>query len=176
MASDEGRRVTSRIAAASVLVVAVAGFCGATGWRPWSFGAGLEGRLAYGFACALPPLACLAVTIGRVAAHRHATPEEIAGSAFVGEPGPALRILLAVLQNTLEQVALAVPVYLAAALLLPEQWLGCVAGASALFVIGRVAFARGYARGAAERAFGFGLGFYPSVGLLVACLAAVAEA
>ena len=175
MAQNERRRVTGRIAAAVVLVVAVAGFCGATGWRPWSFGTGFEGRIAYGFACALPPLACLAVTIGRVAAHRHAMPEEIGGSGF-GEPGPALRILLAVLQNTLEQVALAVPVYLAAALLLPERWLGCVAGASALFVIGRVAFARGYARGAAERAFGFGLNFYPSVGLLVASLAAVVEA
>ena len=36
-----------------------------------------------------------------------------------------------------------------------------------LFLIGRITFFAGYARGAATRSFGFALTFYPSVMLLV---------
>ena len=173
MANEEQRGVLAGMIAAGVLIVGTALLCGSSGWRPWGFGTDAGGRLGYGFACILPVLACLAVAIGRVASHRFHSPDEIAGAALA-PTGPELRLLQSILQNTLEQVALATPVYLAAAALLPERWLGCVAAASALFVVGRVAFTRGYRKGARERAFGFALCFYATAGLLVACLAMVA--
>jgi len=168
------------MAAAAVLIGGAGLACGMTGWRPWTFGLGPFDRLAFGLACVLPPVASLAVAIGRVAAHRFFTPADLdasasdAGASEGARATPELRMLSAILQNTLEQVALATPVYLAAAMLLPERWLGLPAAASILFVVGRVSFARGYAAGAAGRAFGFAVGFYSTVLLLLAGLGAVA--
>lgn len=171
MTSPEQKRVFSRMAAAAVLLAAVAAACGVTGWRPWRGSIGEE-RLLYGLACALPVAVCLAVAIARVASHRFFTPADIAGGGLTAGTDE-VRVLNAVLQNTLEQAALAIPTYAAAALFLPDRWLGAVAGASALFVIGRIAFARGYSGGAADRAFGFAMCFYGTIGLLVATLAMV---
>ena len=46
--------------------------------------------------------------------------------------------------------------------------------AGLLFVIGRIAFFAGYARGAPARALGFALTFYPTVLLLLAALVTAA--
>jgi len=74
------------------------------------------------------------------------------------------------LQNTLEQGALALPVYLFWALDAPPRLVPAVAGAALLFLVGRILFFRGYARGAAGRALGFRLSFYPTVVLLLAAV------
>lgn len=170
--NDEQRQVASGMAGAAIVVLAAGFSCAATGWRPWGFGTSAADRMLYGAACTLPAIACLAVAIGSVAARRFFSPEDI-GGALSKVSTQELRIRAAILQNTLEQTGLAVPAFLAAAMLLPERWLGTVAAASILFVVGRIGFARGYRGGAAKRAFGFGVGFYPSVLLVLAGLISV---
>ena len=118
----------------------------------------------------LAPAAVLFVCIARLAKHRFTTPQDIHGSALT-EGTERARLLQALLQNTLEQAVLAIPVYLATALVFPPRLLPLVAAAAALFVIGRIAFFRGYAAGAPSRAAGFGLTFYPSVALLISVVA-----
>jgi len=127
-------------------------------------------RLKLAAWAALAPAAVLFVCIARLAKHRFTTPQDIHGSALT-EGTERARLLQALLQNTLEQAVLAIPVYLATALVFPPRLLPLVAAAAALFVVGRIAFFRGYAAGAPSRAAGFGLTFYPSVALLVSVVA-----
>ncbi len=166
--NGDQRAVASRIGAAALTTLVVLGIVGGAGWRP------LPERDPTGLAlvCLLLVALTLAVSIGRVAAHRLVTPEDIAGSGLTTGTD-RVRALNAVVQNTLEQAVLAIPTYLAAAMLLPERRSGMIAAAAVLFVIGRLSFARGYTQGAAGRAFGFGLTFYPTLMLLV--LSVVAE-
>lgn len=127
-------------------------------------------RLSLALRLDLALLVCLAMAIGRVASQRFHSAEDIGGGASPTESA-AIRESRAVLQNTLEQVVLAVPVHLALALLLPPGRMAVIAALVLLFVAGRIAFAAGYARGGPGRAFGFGLTFYPSVAALLAAAA-----
>jgi len=61
---------------------------------------------------------------------------------------------------------LAVAAYAIWAVVMPYSWLRSIVIAALLFVTGRVLFARGYRRGAPERALGFGLTAYPTFGML----------
>lgn len=79
-------------------------------------------------------------------------------------------MLQALLQNTLEQVLLAVLAHGAFAALAPPHWLGLIPTYTVLFVVGRLLFATGYAGGAGGRALGFALTFYPSMAMCVASL------
>ncbi len=54
------------------------------------------------------------------------------------------------------------------AVAMPHAWLASIPAAAALFVLGRFLFSRGYAQGAAARAIGFALTFYPTVLMLAA--------
>jgi hypothetical protein len=123
-------------------------------------------RLELAALAALAPVAVLFVCIARLAKHRFSTPADIQGSGLT-EGTERARLLQSLLQNTLEQTVLAIPVYLAAALILPPRLLPMIAAAAALFLIGRVLFFRGYASGAPSRAAGFGLTFYSSVAMLM---------
>lgn len=114
-------------------------------------------------------LVCLVVAIGRVAQGRFASAEDIGGAAAPTESA-FIRERRAQLQNTLEQVALALPVHLALATLLPPERMGVIAALVLLFVAGRIAFTLGYARGGPGRAFGFGLTFYPTAAALLAAV------
>lgn len=79
----------------------------------------------------------------------------------------------ALLQNTLEQVVLAVPVHVTLAVLVASS-VPLTIALAALFAIGRLLFWIGYAKGARARAFGSALTFYPTLaGLLIAVFAAV---
>ena len=80
-------------------------------------------------------------------------------------------MLRALLQNTLEQAVLAVAVYSAWAAAMPFVWLRAIPVAAVLFIAGRVLFARGYRKGAAGRAMGFGLTMYPTVTQLATLVA-----
>jgi hypothetical protein len=146
-------------------------------------GAGLGAAIAWPPRALVPPLAlssplatalawdvavvlCLAAHVGALARHRFFTPEDIDGSAR-GEDTPRARALQGALQNTLEQVALAVPTHLAWAALMPRAWQAAIPAAVVLFVVGRALFSWGFTRGAPARALGFALTFYPTVALLV---------
>jgi MAPEG family len=123
-------------------------------------------RMAWALPWAILPLLALMVSIMRVANHRFATSEDIDGSGLTAGT-QKIQILRAVLQNTLEQTVLAVGGYLIGAVALPHGWLRVIPAAALLFVIGRILFAAGYARGSDGRALGFGLTAYPTFTLLV---------
>ena len=117
-------------------------------------------------------LCWLAATIGNVARLRFFSADDIAGSGS-GNASAEVSRAKAVLQNTLEQVALAVPVHVALAVM-DASSVPLITALAALFAIGRLLFWIGFARGAEARAFGFALTFYPSLaGLVVAVLAAI---
>jgi hypothetical protein len=106
----------------------------------------------------------LAVAIGNVARLRFLSPADIAGSA-AGPASPRIEPAAAFLRNTLEQVALAIPVHLALAVAMPRP-VTLLVLLAVLFAIGRLCFALGYAGGAAARAFGFAMTFYPTLAAL----------
>jgi len=117
-------------------------------------------------------LCWLAATIGNVARLRFFSADDFAGSGS-GTATAEVGRAKAVLQNTLEQVVLAVPVHVALAVLVASS-VPLIVALAALFAIGRLLFWVGYARGAKARAFGFALTFYPSLaGLLTAVFATV---
>jgi uncharacterized membrane protein YecN with MAPEG domain len=165
----EQRGVALRMAAAVCVTVLVSAMClcrGAAG--PTA----LAERLTVAAGADVFVLCWLAAAIGNVARLRFFSEDDIAGSGSgvaTAEVGRAK----AVLQNTLEQVVLAVPVHVALAVLVASS-APLIVALAALFATGRILFWVGYARGAEARAFGFALTFYPSiVGLIVATFAAV---
>jgi uncharacterized membrane protein YecN with MAPEG domain len=114
----------------------------------------------------------LAATIGNVARLRFFSATDIAGSASTASSANVISAN-AVLQNTLEQVALAVPIHVALAALVVSS-VPLIIALSMLFAVGRFLFWIGYANGAKSRALGFALTFHPSVaGLTIAMVAAV---
>jgi len=165
MALNPKQQAVIRRAPAALLIVVAA--VAASGFIP-SAALPLDqpaDRLAWVLPWAILPMLGLMVSIMRVANHRFATPEDIDGSGLTAGT-QEIQILRAVLQNTLEQSVLAVGGYLIGAVALPHGWLRVIPAAALLFVVGRIFFAAGYARGAAGRALGFGLTAYPTFTLL----------
>ena len=128
-------------------------------------------RLTLWLACALIVASWLLVCVGRLAAHRFFTPEDIEGGGMAGNT-PRAALLQALLQNTLEQAVLAIIAYGAWLWLGPEERRGLVLVFALYFAVGRLLFFAGYARGAPFRALGFTLTFYPTVGLFLLVLPA----
>ena len=108
----------------------------------------------------------LAANVAMLARHRFFTPADIDGGGL-SDGTPAARVLQSVLQNTLEQVVLALSAHLIWAAVMPWRWQAAIPAAAMLFFVGRALFWRGYARGAPARALGFALTFYPTVAMLV---------
>jgi len=108
----------------------------------------------------------LAASIAMLARHRFFTPADIDGGGL-SDGTPTAKVLQSVLQNTLEQVVLALSVHLIWAATMPRQWQAAIPAAATFFFVGRALFWRGYAHGAPARALGFALTFYPTVALLV---------
>ncbi len=129
----------------------------------------LKARLAFVATCDLLVVFWLLIAVGSLARHRFFSPEDIDGGGLT-EATEAARIRQALLQNTLEQVVLALAVHLTGAVLLPTAWLPVLPAAAILFALGRFLFWRGYRRGAAARALGFGLTFYPTILLFLLLL------
>jgi hypothetical protein len=171
MAIDSTQKGVARgMASAIAFAIGVFAIAYVLQWPNFSSQPSVVVRLKLATLAALAPAAVLLLCIARLAKHRFWTPQDIHGSALT-EGTERARLLQALLQNTLEQAVLAIPVYLAAALVFPARLLPLVAAAAVLFVIGRIQFFRGYASGASSRAAGFGLTFYPSVALLISVVA-----
>lgn len=111
------------------------------------------------------------LAVVRLARHRLFSAEDLHGSA-TANGSPRARILQAVLQNTLEQAFLAVIAYGAWVALADFRSSALPALFALYFSVGRALFFFNYTRGAAARALGFALTFYPSACLIVATLAA----
>jgi hypothetical protein len=114
----------------------------------------------------LVPVLILGIAIGRLAKHRFFNADDIDGAGLTVASAEA-KLLQALLQNTLEQTALAVPTYLAWALLMPGAWLSTVPMAATFHALGRLLFFFGYEKGAGHGALGFALTFYSTMVLLV---------
>jgi hypothetical protein len=155
-------------AAGPALLTAIAAFAlsAVYGPRIWTVGSDLASRATLASWAVVFPASALFACIARLANHRFFTPEDIDGSALT-EGTEKAKLLQALLQNTLEQCCLAVPIYFAAAVAAPAALLPTVPAAAVMFLVGRLFFFAGYARGAPARAFGFGLTFYPTVFLLL---------
>lgn len=165
----EQRRVALGMASAALLSASV---LAALAWlrpfatpelpTPWM-------RLAFTMRTDVLLFAWLGAAIADVARQRFFSAHDIGGSAQ-GDASPAMRRANAVLQNTLEQTVFAFGSHLALAAHLPSRWMVVLPGLTGLFCLGRALFWIGYRGGAAARAFGFALTFYPSLG---ACIVAV---
>jgi hypothetical protein len=101
----------------------------------------------------------LVLGIGHVARLRFVSPQDIGGGEAQSPTVAEGRVLL---QNTLEQVVLAIAAQLIVTATFERSSVLVLALVS-LFALGRLLFWIGYRRGAAARAFGFGLSFYPSI-------------
>jgi hypothetical protein len=162
----EQRQVAIRMfAAVLVTVMLIAGGLYAASGVPQP----LDARIAITIKADLFVVFWLFAAIANVARLRFFSPEDIAGSGGTVASN-SVRHAGAVLQNTLEQAVLAIPVHLALAAML-ERPLPLIIGLVCAFSLGRALFWFGYSKGAAARAFGFALTFYPSAAsLLIAIL------
>ena len=129
-------------------------------------------RLEIWFACAVSACLWLLISVGRLANHRFFSPADIDGAGLT-EGTARAKLLQSLIQNTLEQALLAVAAWGAWLFLAPEGRRGLVIVCAILFSLGRLLFFALYARGAAGRALGFALTFYPTVGLYLFLLPAV---
>ncbi len=142
----------------------------------WFFGAGWPvtaasnaDRLAFVFRSELATGFVLWAMIARVGAIRYYSPKDIGGAAG-GPETREIAVARAALQNTVEQSILAIIAHSALALALPADRMAVIVALIGLFVIGRIAYWFGYPKGAAARAFGFALTFYPTIIALSAAL------
>ena len=154
------------------LVAAIGIVLGAILWNPFGYpdDLGFAARLQVAIGASLVMALFVAVSVGRLAKHRFISPEDMDGSGLTDGSARA-RILQSLLQNTLEQSMIAVPLYLCWATFLPASWLSTVPLAATSFAVGRLMFMAGYEKGAPARALGFTLTFYPSLVMLI-CLVA----
>lgn len=161
--------VLSRIIVGAIIAIAIVA-CGSF-LNPFSFDSslGVTERLSLAIQFLLLPVIFLIFSIARLAKHRFFTPEDIDGGGFSGDSEQA-RLLQSLLQNTLEQFCIASSIYLAWAVVMPGQTLSVVLLSAIAFSVGRVLFFAGVKGGAASRALGFALTFYPSVVMLICML------
>jgi hypothetical protein len=119
-------------------------------------------RLEYALKCEVFAALCMVVGVARIANRRFFIPNAIEGDA-----SPSIDIDKRYLQNTLEQLMLAIVAHLALVTIVAPESIHAVAVLVMLFVIGRVTFWIGYHVSGPARAFGFATTFYPTVAVYV---------
>ena len=119
-------------------------------------------RLEYALKCEVFAALCLLAGVGMIANRRFFIPDAIAGG-----PSPSIEIERRYVENTLEQLVLAVVAHLALVVVVPDDSIRVVAILVMLFVIGRATFWIGYHISGPARAFGFATTFYPTVAAYV---------
>jgi len=130
--------------------------------RYFTFPSDFEGALAFVLRADLFVALWVVVAIRMVSRIRFRSSADNAGSAF-SAPSEQLRVPAAFLQNTLEQAFIAIVAHLVLATFIVGPALSLVPPAILLFAIGRIAFLRGYPKGAASRAFGMVLTMFPTI-------------
>ena len=121
-------------------------------------GIDISWRLAYALKCEVFTALCLLAGVGMIANRRFFIADAIAGG-----PSPSLEIEQRYVENTLEQLVLAIVAHLALVVVVPDDSIRAVAILVMLFVIGRATFWLGYHISGPARAFGFATTFYPTV-------------
>jgi hypothetical protein len=149
-----------------LIAIAIVTYGSFFNWLSLGSAATVTERLTIAIQSLLLPVVFLVISVGRLAKHRFFTPEDIDSDGYSQDTERAM-ILQSILQNTLEQFCIASTVYLAWAVIMPADTASVIPLAAVAFSIGRILFFAGYSRGAASRAFGFTLTFYPSVVMLI---------
>lgn len=126
-------------------------------------------RLEYALKCEVFAALCLVAGVAKIANRRFFIPD-----AIEGDSSPKIEIDRRYLQNTLEQLVLAVVAHLALVTILPAASIRAVAVLVMMFVIGRVTFWIGYHYSGPARAFGFATTFYPTVAVYVFVVSRIA--
>ena len=144
-------------------------------YNPFSFSASssLTTRLATAIAWSVLPALFLVASVARLAKHRFFTPEDIDGGGGLSHDSKQALLLQTLLQNTLEQLLIAIVIYPAWAVMMPADWMSVVPLAAISFAIGRVLFFSGYKSGAPSRSLGFALTFYPTALMLITIIGRV---
>lgn len=114
--------------------------------------------------CLISPAIVLGLSIGVLTYQRLMREDAIDGQTDVTGP---VEINLRVLQNTTEQVQLALIVWLAFVVLAPSKHLGVLPVLAIYFLVARLLFWVGYHAGDNARGIGFASTFLPTVFLLV---------
>lgn len=128
----------------------------------------IEIKLKFIFIWCLFPILSLILSILNMMFFRLHSPSDV--DASLNEPTKESRIKQAIIQNTLEQSVIAIPIYIISGLYFPLNRLIIIPIASILFFIGRIIFMIGYTYGAPGRAIGFALTIIPSLLLLLEIL------
>ena len=174
--SAEQKAIAVRSALAIVLTAAAVAT--AWLWLPTSVlgaapGMATADRLAYALKADLPVFLWLGGCLRTVASIRFRSDADRPGAAY-GAPSPKLAVPAAVLQNSLEQTVLAVGAHLVLATVLRGEEMVVLPVLVALYLVGRVLFALGYARGAPARAFGMALTGASTIGAFAIALVLLA--
>ena len=130
-------------------------------------------KLTLAIKAAAAPTFFLALSVAALARDRFFNPADIDGGALSTHGSAKAKILQSILQNTLDESVLAIVVYLFWATVMPSELLSVISCAAILFVLGRILFALGYAKGAPARSIGFALTFFPTVLMFVTSLLTV---
>jgi hypothetical protein len=116
----------------------------------------------------LLPVTTLFLAIFNMVLFRIHSPADI--DAGLAEPSELARVYQSIIQNTLEQTALAIPIYTVAGVILPASRLIVILFVAILFFIGRIAFFLGYSHSAPGRSIGFTLTVIPTLLLFLEIL------
>ena len=128
-------------------------------------------RLQFAIRADLFVIVWLGAAIANVARLRFFSERDIAGSSAEVGSGK-VRLAGSILQNTFEQVGLAIVTHLIVAATF-QRSSALIVALVCLFAIGRLLFWVGYRHGAKGRAFGFALTFYPTVLALLTSATAI---
>jgi uncharacterized membrane protein YecN with MAPEG domain len=122
----------------------------------------IDNKLLIAFKALTLPGLFLIIAVARLAKYRFFSPEDIDGSGLTSGSKQA-KILQSLIQNTIEQLCIAIIAYSAWAAIMPAQSMSVILLATLTFSVGRILFFVNYTKGASARALGFSLTFYPSV-------------
>jgi hypothetical protein len=159
---QEQSRIRQRIAAALVVAAALFGLQAAAGSEPQR---PVANRLHLWASLVAVNALWLVLAVGLLARRRFVNPHDMPGEGR-SETAEAAR-LRALVQNTLEQFVLAAAAWAGWLFAGPASLGALVIPAALCFATGRASFSVGQRYGAAARAFGFALSFYPTATLLV---------
>lgn len=169
----EQRRILRQSALAALLCAGVLVTAMILLPRSLDFPKDLPSRIAFALRADVLLLVCLLTGVRWVSSIRYRSAPDNPGSAYT-RPSARLAVPLAYLQNTLEQSFVTVVALTALSTVEGDAPMAYISASVPLFIVGRVAFARGYPKGSGGRAFGMAVTALPGVGAILWVIADMA--